>query len=308
MSTIQDFTITSKHDGLSLSVTTVIPDAPPRALVQFAHGMAEHKARYLPVMTFLAANGFACIINDHRGHGGSVRAPEDLGYFYNDGGRGLVRDLNQITKHFKAQYPDLPLILVGHSMGSLAGRAYAAQFGRDIDGLILSGSPGANPAAKAGLLLTEILTAYHRSRRAHSLLMDAIITGTFSKPFKQEGRFAWLSKNPRNVSAYETDPLCGFGFTINGYRALLKLMMVAYDEKLALRRNLPVHFMSGSDDPCAPDRKGFDSAVENIRKRGCIEVTSKMYPGLRHEIFNEGVQEVFDDLLSTIEKMIQMKG
>ena len=307
MSTMNDFKITSKHDGLELAVTTVIPDAPPRALVQFAHGMAEHKARYLPVMTFLAAHGFACIINDHRGHGASVRSPEDLGFFYNDGGRGLVRDLNLLTKWFKDQYPGLPVILVGHSMGSLAGRVYAAQFGRDIDGLILSGSPGANPAAKPGLLLTEILTAVHRTRHAHSLLLDAIITGTLSKPYKKEGRFAWLSANKQNVSAYETDPLCGFSFTINGYRALLNLMLVAYDEKLSIRRNLPVHFMSGSDDPCAPDRKGFDAAVENIRKRGCIDVTSKMYPGLRHEIFNEGVQEVFDDLLSVIETMIQMK-
>lgn len=300
MSKIEDTKIVSKHDGLSLAVMTVVPDSPPVALVQFVHGMAEHKERYLPVMTFLAANGCACIIHDHRGHGGSIREPGDLGYFYKDGGRGMVRDTHQITLWFRAKFPGVPLTLVGHSMGSLVARDYAPRYGRDIDGMILSGSPGENPAAKAGLALTDILTVVHRSRRAHSLLMDALITGIFSKRFKKEGRFAWLSANPANYAAYEADPLCGFGFTLNGYRALLNLMQAAYNTKLSIRRGLPVHFMSGEDDPCAPDRKGFDAAVENIRKRGCANVTSKMYPGLRHEIFNEGVQEVFDDLLRAV--------
>lgn len=304
MSRIQEVKIVSEHDGLELAVTTVAPEGEVRGLVQFAHGMAEHRKRYMEIMTFLAAHGFACVINDHRGHGGSVKSLDDLGFFYQDGGRGLVKDLHQISVWFRKQYPGKKLILFGHSMGSLAARAYAAQFGRDIDGLILSGSPGENPAVKPGLMLTEVLTAFHRTRRAHSLLMDAIITGTFSKRFKKEGRFAWLSRNKMNVSAYESDPLCGFGFTLNGYRALLKLLEVAYDESLAIKRSLPVHFMSGEDDPCAPDRKGFENAVENMKKRGCQEVTAKMYPGLRHEILMEGVQEVFEDVLSVCERMI----
>ena len=303
MAIIETFTLRSAHDGLELSVTTVLPEGHPRALVQLAHGMAEHKARYLPVMQFLAAHGYACIINDHRGHGASVRDPGDLGYFYKDGGRGLVKDMNQITRHFRAQFPKTRLVLVGHSMGSLAARAYAAQFGRDIDGLILSGSPGANPAVGVALALTEILTVLHRSRRSRSALMALATTGAFSKRFKKEGRFAWLSKNPANVAAYEADPLCGFAFTLNGYRALLNLLRVAYDEKLALRKNLPVHFMSGEDDPCAPDPKGFNAAIENIRKRGCTRVTSKLYPTLRHEIFNENVQEVYEDLVDVVERM-----
>lgn len=305
MSKIEDTKIISRHDGLSLAVTTVIPDAPPVALVQFAHGMAEHKERYLPVMTFLAAHGCACVIHDHRGHGGSIREPGDLGYFYKDGGRGMIRDTHQITLWFRAKFPGVPLVLVGHSMGSLVARDYAPRYGREIDGLILSGSPGENPAARMGLVLTDVLTAVHRSRRAHSLLMDALITGVFSKRFKKEGRFGWLSANAANYAAYEADPLCGFGFTLNGYRALLNLMQAAYNTKLSIRRGLPVHFMSGEDDPCAPDRKGFDAAVENIKKRGCTRVTAKMYPGLRHEIFNEGVQEVLDDLLSTVMKMVK---
>jgi len=296
------FTVKSEHDGLGLSVMTVIPDGEPAALVQLAHGMAEHKERYLPVMRFLAEHGCACIINDHRGHGGSVRKKDDLGYFYADGGRGLVKDLHQLTALFRSEYPGVPVILFGHSMGSLAARAYAAQFGRDIDGLIVCGSPGFNPLVKVALALTEVLTLAHGGRRAKSGLMNRLLNGPFEKRF-HAGPFAWLSANADNVKKYEADPLCGFPFTLNGYRALLNLMIAAYDKKTSIRRSLPVHFISGADDPCAPDEKGFLAAAQNLRDRGCAEVTSKLYPGLRHEILNEGVQEVRDDLLETILNM-----
>lgn len=307
MPKVQTFTLPSNHDGLRLSVTTVTPDRRPRALLVMAHGMAEHKERYLPVMQFLAENGVACIINDHRGHGESVKSRDDLGYFYKDGGRGLIKDMRKVELWFRKQYPGVPVILFGHSMGSLAARVFAAQFGRDIDGLILSGSPGYNPSAKAGLALTRILQFVHMGQRAQSPMMANILNGSFSKRFKNESPFAWLSTNRENVAAYEADPLCGFPFTINGYRALLNLMIVAYDEKLPIRRSLPVHFMSGADDPCAPDEKGFNHAVRNIRDRGCSHVTGKMYPGLRHEILNEGVQEVYDDLLAAINGMIDRR-
>lgn len=302
MAKTEVFTLKSEHDGLPLSVMTVLPEGEPKALVQFAHGMAEHKERYLPLMEFLARNGYGCIINDHRGHGASVLSEADLGYFYKDGGRGLVKDMHPVEAWFKGKYSGKKFFMVGHSMGSLAGRAYAAKHGREIDGLVLSGSPGLNPMVKAGLMLTEILTVVHGSRKAKSALMDKILNGTFSARFKSEGsKFAWLSVNKKNVAAYEADPLCGFAFTLNGYRALLNLMIVAYDRKLAIRRSLPVHFMSGEDDPCAPDRRGFDAAVANIRDRGAVTVTGKMYPSLRHEIFNEGVREVFEDLLGVLE-------
>lgn len=301
MAQTNTFTLSSEHDGLLLSVMTVVPETPPIGLVQFAHGMAEHKERYLPVMEFLAEHGYACIINDHRGHGASVRCADDLGYFYKDGGRGLIADLHQLTLWFRKSYPNLPLYLFGHSMGSLAVRAYAAKFGRDIDGLVVCGSPGMNPVAKAGLALTNVLTAAHGSRHAHSKLMDRMVNDPFYKRFPGGSYFAWLSVNVENVAAYEADPLCGFGFTLNGYRALLNLMIAAYDTKTTIRRSLPVHFMSGEDDPCAPDRAGFDAAVENIRQRGCARVTAHMYPGMRHEILNElGREQVYADLLSVL--------
>ena len=300
----EKFIIASKMDKTPLSVLMVTPDGAPKGLVQFSHGMAEHKERYLRVMCLLAAEGYASIIHDHRGHGESVRAQEDLGYFYSAGADGVTADLAQVNALMRRRFPGLKLVMVGHSMGSLAARAYAAEHGDTLDGLLLSGSPGYNAACGMGKALTWVLQGAHLGNdRARSKLMDAMLNGPFEKNFQGDSHFRWLSADHDNVRAYENDPLCGFGFTLNGYRALLTLMQRAYDEKTRLPETLPVRFMSGEDDPCALGHKGFDMARENIEKRGPKNVEAKMYPGLRHEIFNELSDEVDNDLLKFVERI-----
>ena len=87
----ESFYIPSKVDGLQLSVMTITPDCAPVGIVQISHGMCEHKERYIPIMEFLASKGFACIIHDHRGHGGSVKSEEDLRLFLSRRRKGINR-------------------------------------------------------------------------------------------------------------------------------------------------------------------------------------------------------------------------
>ena len=302
MSKVEAFTVNSRADGLALSALAVLPEGRPAALVQLAHGMAEHKERYLPFMRFLADRGCASVINDHRGHGASVKSPGDLGYFYQNGASALVEDLHQLTQWFRAAYPDRKLFLFGHSMGSLAVRVYRQKYDGDIDGLVVCGSPGRNPATGAGLLLNELMTAI-KGERYVSPLFAGMATGAFSKRFPDpETPNAWLSVNRENVRAYDADPLCGYRFTLNGYKALLTLMSDAYSAVPAGNPDLPIHFISGAEDPCAPDSKGFEDAVERLRRDGYRTVTAKMYPGMRHEILNDdGRQEVMEDLAALFE-------
>ena len=167
MSRIETLTIPSHKDGLPLSVCIATPDSgAPKALVQLAHGMAEHKERYLPFMEYLADHGYAALINDHRGHGASVRDPGDLGYFYADGAEVLVEDLHQLTLWFRDRFPGRKLFLFGHSMGSLAVRVYRQRYDGDIDGLVVCGSPGRNPATGMGLILNRAMTAIKGERYA----------------------------------------------------------------------------------------------------------------------------------------------
>ena len=302
MARIEYSSLPSARDGLPLAVLTVLPEGDIKALVQLAHGMAEHKARYLPFMEFLAAHGYASIINDHRGHGGSVRSREDLGYFYRDGASALVDDLHQLTLHFRALHPDRRLFLFGHSMGSLAVRVYRQKYDADIDGLVVCGSPGRNPAAGAGLVLNRLMTLFRGERYISPLFMQ-MTTGAFSKAHPSpNSKNAWLSTNRDNVEKYDADPLCGFPFTLNGYRALLELMRDAYRPVPAGKPELPVHFISGAEDPCAPDAKGFEDAVNRMREAGYRSVTAKLYPGMRHELLNHAERQlVYDDLLALFE-------
>ena len=224
MSTTEKITLNSAFDGLPLSVMLVRPEGEVRGLVQLAHGMCEHKERYQAFMEFLASRGCLCVIHDHRGHGASVRSAEDLGYFYKDGDGGVVQDLHQITLWMRQNWPGLPLALFGHSMGSLAVRAYADRYDRDVDALIVCGSPGENAAAGAGLVLIRLLSALFGERH-HSALVQKMTIGAFAKRFPSaEHPSSWISANVENVIAYEADPLCTFTFTLNGNRALLRLM------------------------------------------------------------------------------------
>ncbi|MBQ6374883.1 MAG: alpha/beta fold hydrolase [Clostridia bacterium] len=309
MSVVNQFSLNSEVDGLALSVCTVLPEGKPRGLVQFAHGMAEHKMRYLPFMQFLADHGYACIINDHRGHGGSVRSKDDLGYFYAGGACALVEDLHQLTLWFKGQYPGIPLILFGHSMGSLAVRVYRQRYDGDIDALVVCGSPGRNPAAGAGLLLNRLMTLFKGERYISRMFVN-MTTGAFSKAHPSpDTPNAWLSTNQDNVQRYDADPLCGFPFTLNGYRALLELMRDAYAAVPAAHPELPIHFISGAQDPCAPDEKGFEDAVGNLRSAGYTRVSSKLYPGMRHEILNHAEHQlVYDDLLRLFDGWVRPAG
>ena len=106
----ETFVLESHHDRLLLHGLVVRPEQEPcRGILQLAHGMCEHKERYLPFLQEMADHGYLCIIHDHRGHGESVRQPEDLGYFYPDGGTAIVSDLYQVTRWIREQYPELPL-------------------------------------------------------------------------------------------------------------------------------------------------------------------------------------------------------
>lgn len=306
MSRIKTLTIPSRRDGLPLSVCLATPDSDaPKALVQLAHGMAEHKERYLPFMEYLADHGYAVLINDHRGHGASVRDPGDLGYFYADGADALVEDMHQLTLWFRDRFPGCKLFLFGHSMGSLAVRVYRQRYEGDINGLVVCGSPGRNPAAGAGLALNQVMTAIKGERYISQMFVN-MTTGSFNKGYPRSGSAnAWLSTNQDNVQQYDADPLCGFPFTLNGYKALLKLMQDAYRPVSAGRPGLPVHFLSGAEDPCAPDEKGFIDAVERLRRDGYRNVTARMYPGMRHELLNHANRmEVYEDLLALFDSWI----
>ena len=139
------YTLDSSYDDLKVSVVSVCPDGRPSAVLQLAHGMCGSKERLIPFMEYLAGEGIACFANDHRGHGASIKSENDLGYMYDGGQVALVEDMKMLTDRIKDQYPDIPVFLLGHSMGSMAARVYLKRYPDALDGVIICGSPDYNP-------------------------------------------------------------------------------------------------------------------------------------------------------------------
>ena len=303
MAEIKKLTINSSADGLPLSLIYAEADN-PKGILQCCHGMAEYKGRYAPFIRYMAENGYHCYIHDMRGHGESILDPKDLGYFYKDGKNACIKDILSVNKYLHEQYPDLPLFLFGHSMGSLEVRSYCKKHDDTISGLIVCGSPSPVSAVPLGKIVIKVLTAfkgeYHRSS-----FMNSMALGAYNKPFIEESssKHNWISENKENVEAYDKNPLCGFTFTLNGFGVLMDFMSDTYDPSgwKVSDPEMPVHFISGENDPCRGSEKSFAKALDLPKKVGYKNVSCKLYPGLRHELLNEkNSAEVMSDILSLL--------
>ena len=223
----------SEADNLEISIMAVIPDKKPyRAVVQLVHGMSEHKERYLPFMEYLAELGYVTVIHDHRGHGKSVKYQEDLGFTYGGGAQAMLQDIRTVNRKIHARYPELPVILMGHSMGSLAVRAFIAEHDSCVDMLIVCGSPSYNTAMPLGVGIAKLektlLGSRHRSK-----LIEAMSFGAGVAKFRKDKTCtAWICSDPKVAREYEESELCGFTFTDDAYLALFELMKRAYDVEL----------------------------------------------------------------------------
>ena len=285
----EDFTLPSKAAGRVLHTVIWEPEEEPRAVLQIAHGMAEHIDRYEPFAAYMTGRNIAVVGHDHLGHGKSIRTEEDLGYFAEERGDEIViLDMKTVTLEAKRRYPGLPVFLLGHSMGSFFARRYLAVAGGELAGAVFSGT-GSIPASVASLgqrIAKTICRA--KGDRALSPTLDNLALGSSMRAFPAEGRMAWLSTDPAIVAAYEADPLCGFPVTAGAYRDFFAVMTsIAREEGFdGIRRSLPILIASGEKDPI-----GGKSAVAKVaalyRRLDFADVTEKVFPGDRHEILNE---------------------
>ena len=184
--------IYSEKDNLKLSVSIIEPTNEFRGVVQFSHGMCEHKERYFDFMKYLAKNGYVCVIHDHRGHGGSVKDIKDLGDFYTEDISYIVEDLFTVTKFIKEKYPNLKITLFSHSMGTLVARNYLKKYDNEIDKVILCGPPTENKLAGFGIFLAKFLKLFYKRNKPNKLLAFMVFR-SYIRKFK--GKNAWICSN-----------------------------------------------------------------------------------------------------------------
>lgn len=300
----ENIKIISDQDSLELDCLLIKPNKEIKAIVEIAHGMNEHKERYIDFMKFLAKNGYASFIHDHRGHGKSIKNNNDLGYFYEDNASYVVEDLHQINEYLKNKFKDKKIILFGHSMGSMIVRKYISKYAHTIDGLIVCGSPSKNNASKLGLKVVKLLKSI-KGERYRSEFVKKLMFGGFDKKGSEPN--SWVCHNKEILKLYNEDELCKYTYTLNGYENIIKLMIDIYNPKIYNRNNLdlPIYFIAGNDDPIIKSKKDFNEAINFLKKIGYHNIDNTLYDDMSHEILNEiNNNLVYDDILNWLNKII----
>ncbi|MDE3176997.1 MAG: lysophospholipase [Pseudomonadota bacterium] len=292
-----------RPDGHAIFTRVWRPDAAAKAVVQIAHGLAEHSARYARLAEALTAQGYAVYAHDHRGHGPNCVAA-DLGFFAEtDGWRKLLDDIDAVAARIGGDLPGLPRVFLGHSMGSFLGQTYIAERGADLAAAVLSGTSGPPPAI---LPLGKRIVAFERWRlgpRGKSPLVQALLFGEQNKPFRPARTpYDWLSRDHAEVDKYVADPLCGFRLTNQLAADLVGALADLASPRLAARipKTLPIYVFSGARDPVGAKLQGL---LDVYRDAG-LSVTAKIYPDARHETLNDvNRDEVTRDLIAWLARV-----
>lgn len=294
-------TLTSR-DGYELSLRFYEADA-PKAVVKFIHGMEEYQDRYEPFAEYLREAGYTVVTADLRGHG--KNAPVLSHIADKEGHLRLLEDEEVILDEIHGRWPDMPVILFGHSMGTIIARAFLQKHSEEFHKVVLSGYPNPNGAAGAGIVLTEMIAAV-KGGKGYSKMVDGMVLGPFAKAVPNAVTPQdWLSVNRENVQRYIADPLCGVRFTLGSYNALFHLirMMDSPENYEEVRKDLPILLISGKEDPCTGGEKGRGDSENRLRRAGFRNLEIVTLDGMRHEILNEnGREDVYLRILDFIEK------
>lgn len=287
----KEYSVPSKSLMADVYARCWLPSDGPKAIFQVAHGMAEHGERYEDFAKYLCEKGFALFINDHVGHGKSVKSDDDLGYFgEKNGWDALVEDEKTLTELIKSEYSDVPIIFLGHSMGSFIAREYIRRYGNDerIKAAVFCGSSGRNPAAAIAIKLADAI-AKSKGSKHRSKFIDKMAFGPYNKRTENRTPFDWLSADNYEVDKYIDDKYCGFLFTTAGYRDLFTILnkVSGKDWYNKITKTLPMLLISGEDDPVGTYGKGIKQIYNDLIAAGTKDVTVKLFPGMRHEILNE---------------------
>ena len=252
--------------------------AAPRAIVQLAHGLGEHALRYERLAQALVGAGYTVYADDHRGHGatGVEQHAGDttrLGRLGPGGMRATVADVHRLSGVIRSEHPDLPLVLLGHSWGSIIAQKLIDARAADYDAAVLSG------------------TAFRTFRHMNG--------GDLNKRHTHLGTtgYEWLSRDPAVADAFAADPLTFDAEAIRlfGIRDTLRLLG---RPTRRIGRDLPLLIQVGGDDPFG-GRRSAELLAEAYRRRSRLtDVELIVYDDARHEVYNEtNLGEVTADLL-----------
>ncbi len=306
----EEFTFDSRDGKTKIHAVRWVPEGKVICILQIVHGMAEYIERYEEMAQYFAEKGILVTGEDHLGHGKSVSKDGTYGYFCKqDPAMVVVRDVHRLKKMTQEDYPGIPYVILGHSMGSFILRNYLFRYGTGIQGAIICGS-GSKPQ---GLVkVCKVLAAIQKvlfSDKHEAKLLDKLAFGGYHKKIASpKTAFDWLCRDEKVVDAYVKDKLCGFTFTVNGFQTLFELLyrMNQTSNLAQMPKQLPIFFIAGEEDPVGDYGAGVKKACEDFEKAGMEQLSMKLYPNDRHEILNElDKWQIYEDIYPWIVERVK---
>ena len=277
-----------------------MPEGQIKGVLQIIHGIAEFVERYEDFANYLNAQGYLVVAEDHMGHGQSIQGGSTRGFFHG-GWFAAVDDSYKLMQDAMAEYPGVPYVLFGHSMGSFMARTILAKYpDSGITAAVVCGT-GWLPTAPLPALIqvVEAICRKTGEEKPNEQLQKMVFGGYNKRIANPRTSADWLTRDEKIVDAYVSDPDCGFTPACGLLRDMMKgIHYIQQSKNLKnMKKHLPVFFIAGSEDPVGPYGKGVERCAREFRKAGMINVACKLYPECRHEILNElNKQEVFEDV------------
>lgn len=286
----------------------IYPDSELKGVVIISHGMAEHIDRYDEFALELCNHGYTVFGHNHRGHKDSILTDEDYGYMNDeDNFNILVSDLLEIINKVKEKYPNLPLYLFGHSMGSFVSQRFIELYGSKVNGVILCGS-SKNPGflVNMGIMLSKIVMNI-KGRRYRSKFINNIVFGSYNKKFKPNKTDSdWLNSNPQEVALYVNDKYCGGIFTVSYFYDFFRGLKTISQNYDLIPKKLPILIISGDKDPVGGYGKYITNLYTTLKNKEINDLEMILYKNGRHEILKEySKKQTFNDVINWLDQKVK---
>lgn len=276
--------------GAALALYTREADAPARGIVHINHGLAEHAGRYARFAAFLAGRGYHVIAQDHRGHGlttaddGAPRRFADMA-----GWDKVMGDVKAVEAEARRRWPGLPLVVFGHSMGSVIAVNHVLREPDSVAGLAAWNGNMALGPTKAVMRFVLWCEALVGGPFTPSRTIDRLTFKGWNRRFENRTDADWLSSDPAEVDAYVADELCGWPASVSLWRDFLDGVACAEDDDRFddVPEDLPIHLVGGGLDPATDNGKVVSRFASRLRHAGFTDVTCTVLEGVRHETLND---------------------
>jgi len=271
-----------------------------KGIIQIIHGMAEHVSRYEEMADYFTEKGYIVCGIDHLGHGDTANLNNNkYGYFAQIKGWAKVVNANKyISNYLKDKYPDIPLIVFGHSMGSIIARNYLIG-DRLTEGIIISGVMNYQPFVMDLVILMAKLEKFLKEDKSKNVIDNYLLEMMYNRKFNRDIKKSWLSSSQDVVQKYNEDERCGFDISNQMFIDMLEgLKTIDKKEKnREISRDIPLLIMSGKDDPVSNYGQDVKKMFKKYKKGNLVDVKYKIYSDVRHEIIrDQRNEEVYSDL------------